>query len=277
MKFAAGITLYYPEQEQLEKVKKYIEIFDYVIVVDNSEDKNVFSEQIENLARIEYSSENNIGLPKAFNYMIKQANENGIDFLCLLDQDSQFIVSDILKMKNLILGVENKKTIAIVAPKVVYCKTKSFIEKRDEVSKVDWVITSGSFLNLKVLINHEIKYDENYFIDRCDADLCKQVIKCGCDILEFRNVFLYQQLGEMNEKGYREHSVFRHYYMFRDRLYFNKKFYGRRKRYFLNIVQTLRHYIMILLYENEKRKKIKISFTSFRDYMDGKMGKRSIR
>ena len=100
MKFAAGITLYNPTPLQLEHIKEYGKSFDYVFLFDNSEPeykqiKNDFGDNF-----IVLSKGYNVGLPSAFNEIIKNEKCQEIDFLCTLDQDSVFSELEIQKLKD---------------------------------------------------------------------------------------------------------------------------------------------------------------------------------
>ena len=271
MKFAVGITVYYPKYEQVEKIKSYVDCFDMVMVVDNTENKDYYSKEISEISDIEYYAENNVGLPKAFNKMIQNARKEKIDFLCILDQDSDLEKQSIYDIKGVINGLSNFNDFGIIAPKAI-CE-KNNHQCKEGISRENWVISSGSFLNLKVLEQSRIKYDENYFVDRCDADFCKQIINNNLNILVCNNIILKQKLGEVNRRGYLEHSVSRNYYMFRDRLYFNKKFYSQPKRFLLNVLQVLKHYFSIIMYEEKKMSKIMISIKAFKDYKNKVIGR----
>lgn len=274
-KYACGITLYNPDSRVLERVKAYSFNFDVVYLFDNTEKINKGSEYLKlmdnvyQLANVIYISENdNKGLSYAFNTILDRLPDD-IAYLCTLDQDSTFQEKDISKMKKTIENANN--SYAIIAPKVIYRnedvrRDESIIEKR-------YVITSGSFINVSIIKRENIRYDENYFIDKFEVDFEKQIQNLGYKIYQYNNSLLYQQLGDYNVRNHAVHSPLRHYYLFRNRFYFNQKFYTNFKKKILNILQTVRHATLIVLYENDKKKKLLVIKRAYKDYKNNIFGK----
>ncbi|MBR3163490.1 MAG: hypothetical protein IKF17_05280 [Clostridia bacterium] len=268
--YGVAIILYNPTKEQILKIKEYNTCFEKIFIFDNSE-HNHNKSYINSLKDYYYYSENeNKGLPYALNYILETDECKELDFLCTLDQDSTFKSEDILNIQSKINSMDNK-CLGIIAPYINYGynhkkKTNKLIEKK-------WVITSGSFIYLKNLYNMNLRYDENYFLDRAEVDLCKQIIRSNKKIFMYYNSTLYQRLGEDSGYKHPNHNVLRHYYIFRNRFYFNNKWYGMIKKCALNFLQTLNHITKIVLFEDEKIKKIKILRIAYIDYKNYEMGK----
>lgn len=275
MRFAAAVILYNPKKIDIARVSEYIKSFDIVYLYDNSLDNSSYYNELPlDRDNVIYNYNNkNDGLPVAYNTILNYLANEKIDYICTLDQDSEFSYEDICNMKEYIEhGADDK--IAIYAPLVQYAHRKDYEIKKEEIKLCKWVITSGAFINLEILKKHEIKYDTNYFIDKFEIDLCKQLTNLGYKIVMYNRAILRQTLGEINKQGYSEHSVLRHYYLFRNRFYFNKKFYGIPKRWSLNVLQTIRHFWEIIVREGEKGKKLGAFFEATKDYCVGKMGAR---
>lgn len=275
MKFAAVVILYNPSEENIQHIKVYAESFDVVFVFDNSEPnfKKNYSFNKVNKKFVYLSQNENIGLSAAFNIILKHEKIKDFDYLCTLDQDSVFSCEDILCFQRYIKDNSSSliDTTGIIAPFIDY----GIGEKKPDVEydEKDWVITSGSFINLSLIKKHNILFDENYFIDKVDADFCKQVKNKGLSIKLYYNSVLYQSLGDFTGYRHTNHSPLRHYYLFRNRLYFNHKYYGLIKCWLLNVLQSLRHAALIAIYEKHPYKKIRIFFKALRDYLHNKMGK----
>jgi len=269
MRFAAGITVYNPSDEQIKRTLSYTQVFDKVFIFDNS-DSGSSHVVTSNGYIIEVLSENgNKGLPYAFNQILKRCE--GFDFLCTLDQDSDFPPSEINSIKNFIENT-NTDDIGIIAPFIDYgIKSYSVCEISEERR---WVITSGSFVNLHVIMKERIFYDENYFIDKFEIDLCEQLKNRNYRIVMYHGSTLHQELGESNGHTHTNHSPLRHYYLFRNRFYFNKKWHTGIKRCFLNIAQTTRHVLLIILYEENKINKISQLKEAYLDFKNSKFGKK---
>lgn len=270
MKFAVGVTLYNPEREQVERLVRLTESFDKVFLFDNS-DRDVCGFEIPVSEKIHLISENgNRGLPYAFNKIIQQCT--AFDFLCTMDQDSLFEADDISKMKTFIETSVDIRHIGVVAPFIDYGHQKYAVS--DKLEKKTWVITSGSFVNLKVLRDEGVAYDDAYFIDKFEIDLCQQLLKRGFSVLMYHGATLHQALGEESGHNHPNHNELRHYYIFRNRFYFNNKWHYGFVKFFLNVTQTLRHVTLITLYENKKLVKLKMLKTAFYDYRHQIMGKK---
>jgi len=270
MKFAAGVTLYNPTQEQLSRISDLQSSFDMIFLFDNSEPDYIKPEYPEGEKIVLQSEGFNKGLPFAFNSIISRCDD--YDFLCTLDQDSSFLHGDIVSICNYIEKSVNIDDTGIVAP---------FIDYGYNVQKVDsiveqkrWVITSGAFVNLHIVKKERLKYDDNYFIDKFEIDLCWQLTTRGYKILMYHPSVLHQQLGEKKGKSRSSHNALRHYYLFRNRFYFNNKWYKGPKKWFLNVAQTTRHLLMVIRYEDEPAKKLKSFAEATKDYLAGRMGKK---
>ena len=185
MIFAVGVVLYNPSIEDLKKIQIYASVFDKVFIFDNS-DEMVDIPSYSNCVIL--GRDGNKGISVALNKITEKALENNIDYLCTMDQDSNFREEDIKKMKKTINQGDNN--IAIYSPIVVYDNhAKKNID--GDLSEVNWVITSGSFVNLRLVEKLGIKYDEAYFIDRVDKDYCAQINKTGYKIMRVNHCYLY--------------------------------------------------------------------------------------
>lgn len=270
MKFSAAITLFNPTSEQIDRIINYSSSFDVVFLFDNTEGspdyKAIFPENVI------YHTENvNKGLPYAFNYMMNESLAFSVDFMCTLDQDSVYLRSDIEAMKKFIENFDSIKKTGVIGPFIDYSNNKYSTRNTYKLKK--WVITSGAFVNVKLANTLGINYDENYFIDKFEIDLCQNFLSHRCFIIMFYGAVLHQSLGETNSKGYSEHSSLRHYYIFRNRFYFNKKWFCFFKRNILNILQTMRHVWRIKKRENNPGEKIKMLKVAKQDFRNDKYGK----
>lgn len=279
MKFAAAITLYNPTKEQLLHCKEYGTSFDKVYLLDNSENfDSTIKDYYDSETFIYIKLNGNEGLSKAFNVVLNSDSINEYDYLCTIDQDSIFESDDIRRIKAFIERCEkeevshiNKKLIGIIAPVIDYGKN---VFKQNGYEERKRVITSGAFLKISSLQKHNLRYDEKYFIDKFEIDLCQQFINYGFKIYVFFEAVLHQHLGDSEGRKHSVHSSLRHYYLFRNRFYFNRKFFGVPKRVLFNILQTGRHCVQILLYEPCKLKKLMQLRVAIGDYLNDNMGKK---
>lgn len=272
MRFAACVVLYNLEEKETVRIKEYSASFDAVYLIDNSaQDDSKRWGETENL--FYHWNGGNLGLPSSFNWILDKGKER-FDYICLLDQDSAFTKDSIEAIKN---DIEIHKeyisaNVGIVAPFVNYSGRLYSTEEKNV--KVNWVITSGSFINTGIVKKENIRYDEKYFIDRCEVDFCKQLTLRNYEIWMYRGAILNQQLGDDNGTNHTSHSAERHYYIFRNRFYFNKKFFPLAKRIFLDLLQSIKHILHILFYEPDKARKIGMIYPAYEDYKTGHLGKK---
>lgn len=273
-RFVCGITVYHPDNAVLERVKDYSALFEKVYVFDNTEVDAVdveWGNVVKDICNVQYIYEgDNKGLPYAFNRIIESIPAD-IDFLCTLDQDSVFPTEDILSMKEKLSGLDDNLMAGIVGPKVLY-DTNAYV-KSDEIVGTRYVITSGSFVNLKAMHKLGIKYDEAYFIDKFEIDLGEQFKLKGYKIYQFLGSVLHQRLGELDSKGRRNHSALRHYYLFRNRFYFNCKFMSAPKRFVITTLQVVKHIGIVVFNEEDKKKKLRMMYVAYVDHRNKRYGK----
>lgn len=266
MKYAALVTLYNPSTNDIKKISEYINAFDRVYIYDNSSNNDAYKSILPTYDKLSYFFNGvNDGLCKAINNTITFCIKEEIDFLCTLDQDSQFDNNNISKIKELINSAEISD-VALVVPKVVYNGKDEPLQNENDFEEVSFAISSGTFLNITLLAeNTDLRYDEYYFLDRFEKDFCRQVYLKGYHIKKCNNSILRQSLGEL-KNGYTTHNAIRHYYMFRNRFYYNKKFHNQWEAAILNILQTLRHITYILRAESDKKTKLSMCKYGYLDY-----------
>lgn len=256
MKFACGIVLYKPSPDNLNHMKMIFSQFDNILIYDNSNYE--YESYFEKSKKLIYicTGKNN-GLATAYNCFLELSGELEIDILCILDQDSMMTMDNIIKMKEFIVK-NSHDSIAIYAPRL----------KRTHGEK--WVINSNSFLNVRVVRENNLEYDELYFLDRLDTDFCKQIENKGLFIKCNEEIIVEHRIG-YGEKN--EHSAIRHYYMFRNRIYFNYKHYSKMKATGFTILQSMKHIAFILLFETSKKNKITACLMGMKDCK--RMGKKN--
>ncbi len=267
MKTAVVIVLYEPSEKEIEVIIEKANLFDKVIIYDNSNQSHKKWFDLYNNFEYEYNGKND-GLAVAYNYALSFCTVNNIDWLFILDQDSSMDENNILSLLSFLDKTE--KDIAIICPFVKYKESEK--APTIEVEAVEWTINSGSFLNVNLLRSKNIWYDEYYFLDRLDRDFCMQNKVNGNSIIRINNSVLKQSLGE-SVNGRNVHSPLRNYYMARNRLYYNHKFFPIPKRWFLNILQTSNHLFQVVVAKYRTREQIRMIVKGIKDYHHNISGK----
>lgn len=260
MKYCLGIVLYNPREESLERIRKYNRsvLFSKIIIYDNSlvSHKEILPPNI-----IFLRTGKNDGLSKPYNDMIKLAIEADMDYLCLLDQDSDYCILEIEKMIKFLDSCPSTSLhAAVLAPRTYKVGSKR-VDRSESITSVKYAINSGSFLNLKIINHLNLRYDERVYIDGVDYDFGWQIRAAGYKSLIYENSVFEQSLGySSGNSRFSHHSSVRYYLIAHNRKYIYTKHIG----FFLGgsiaLLKNLLLIIKILLYEDQKRIKVRYCF-----------------
>ena len=284
-KYAGVVVLYQPKDDVWDNIQSYLEEIDLLYVMDNSFEVNsVVVEKIKQNEKCHYISMNgNIGLAGALNEGCRLAKKDGYDYILTMDQDSVFEKNAVTAMINKI--EQSEKHYAIIAPNVtsIYpdengeMKTSYTLLSKGEEKQENWVMTSGSLMNLSDY--EEVGgFDESFFIAHIDVDLGIRMYQKGMKILMLGDAMIYQRFGNSKPKKllwktvhpwYEDSS--RTYYLFRNQTYMLKK-YGKEYKDVIH-VSLFNHIVKILIFEDKKLEKVKKAIEGYRDGKKGKMGK----
>ncbi|MEZ9539113.1 hypothetical protein AB4160_13070 [Shewanella sp. 10N.286.51.B8] len=279
MRFFCGITIYHPSDSDIVYISELSRVFEQVIVFDNTEGciSNLNKTILDDSNVLILSNGKNDGLSFAFNeicfYFYNGLDEVRNSYVCIFDQDSRIPQ---LSIKNLMSVISRQKhnDVAIYAPRVAY--GDSIIDCKPEVTEAEWVISSGSFLNLE-LFKDIGPFDENYFIDRLDYDYCYEARKQGFKVKVIESTVLRQKLGEPKALfgiEYSEHNSIRNYYMARNRVYFYLKNKEHFSFLYLRIaISSLKQLVKVIIFDSEKMKKVQYILKGSWDGMNARMGK----
>jgi len=283
IKIAGLVILYNPEISVLENINSYINQVDKLFVFDNSE--NDYSELLEDLLKntaVIYESKNeNLGVGYALNYAADRAFADGFDFLLTMDQDSFAEPGMVSGLVNAAIRKYEPDQVGIISPlhTSVFGDNTTNNEVYEEMSCVK---TSGNLLNLK-LFQKIGKFKEEYFIDYLDIEYGFRLNINGLKVLRINNIKLVHNEADISENKfiYRKvfpynHSPERMYYKTRN--YFSlKKEYKKSAGNYLKAEKKafIRNMIKVLLFEKNKRLKLKYCLEGFFDYRKGVTGKYS--
>lgn len=281
MKIAAVVILYNPGEEVINNIRSYLHYVDKVYVFDNSESqREELINKISSLSNITYSFDGeNKGIAVRLNQASAIAIAYGADWLLTMDQDSYFNKPDILNYIQCLSIYKNKDNVSMFG--VEYIENTHGAPECLAV-EVEQLITSGSILNLSAF-ERMGGFDEALFIDEVDLEYCYNSITKGFKIIQFKNIFLNHNLGEISyHRSFKNlqltprtlHSPIRVYYMIRNFLYVNDKYKNnfkldkkRRNKALFNRIKNN------LLYGKKGGLLIKYILKALIDYKRKKMGK----
>lgn len=266
---AAIIILYKPNYKEVYKnILTYARDLKTLYIVGNSLIRDDFLLKLQKLTtiRLLHNGEN-LGISKAINLALEQANNDNFKWIMTMDQDSSFIKNDFTKLLAYFSKIPNKSKLMIYSP----IHNKKFI--KDYYQEESFVMTSGNILNIQkaLLING---FEEKLFIDEVDHDFCFKTIKNKYIILQDYRIAINHELGTKNKKNITIYKPFRLYYMMRNYLYLREKYKEEQKEFFLKRDKYLqRFFIKHILFSKEKIKSFNMIFLGIKDFRNKKFGK----
>ena len=282
MRVLAGIVLYNPDLQRLrENISAIRPQVDEIIFVDNgSAQIGKIREELA-LQGLDTGScliENgcNLGIAAALNQILAYAGRNGFEWFITMDQDSVCEPGLVDKYR----GYADLPDAGILTCRIV---DRNFVEKPrleaiDQPVEIDSCITSASFCNEKA-VREVGGFDEKMFIDSVDFEICVNLRNHGYKVYRVPFTGLLHEVGHgknvrlfLKKQVVYNHSALRNYYIARNHLYMAKK-YPQEFPILKMYLKELETRLLILLYENDKRKKLRARRQGFRDARKGKMGK----
>ena len=192
-KILVGIITYEPNIIRFaENIREIAKQIDDIVVVDNNssnieEIKKIYNKIIKNAS--------NVGVAKALIQIMEYANEHGYDWVLTLDQDSVVMHDLIEKYKSYIENYVDKS----VAILTCLIKDRNFSDIQNEEQATDFIevpycITSGMLCNVQKYFKTS-GYDETFFIDCVDFDLCYTFREFGYKIVRLNFIGLLHEVG----------------------------------------------------------------------------------
>ena len=280
MKVAGVVVLYNPDKNIAKNIETYLEKVARVYVVDNSGDGQ-FEKVLPSSRKIVYLPQHkNVGIAKALNIGAKEAIKDGFDFLLTMDQDSSFSKKAVDTLFDY-LKTHGMEKVGILSPfQFIKSSTKDEIPK-EEISEMDRVMTSGNLLNLTIYQKLD-GFKEWLFIDCVDDEYCYNLTDHGYKVLRLNTAVMQHELGNImtyhllwKHPKESNHNYIRRYYIARNNRYvmelhnLPKSF--RRTFYYNEFKQKL----IILLFEEDKWRKIRNMCRGRRDFRRGVKGEYS--
>lgn len=275
MKLACSVVLYQPDEDAIKRIDELAALFNPVIVLDNSSKAVSSLLEVKNPAIVYLPFYENKGIAYALNKALEVSKEQDCDFLLTLDQDSTYpYASHSVVLEE--LGKLDLSKDAILA-----LATKNDAKKhqgKESFAYVHDAITSGNFLNLALLKEKNIRFDDDLFIDYVDFDLDAKINLAGLRIKQLYTLSFDHTIGNPLVRHFffikfycMNHSPLRYYYRFRNAYYLyhqNKKYY--RHLYFHTmLIDKWKMY----LYEPNKKEKRAMIKKGIKDGKQGKLGR----
>lgn len=284
------IVTYNPGSYILENVNRLCEQVDEAVIVDNGSSTTA-KELLRALdgqgtIKLIFNPEN-LGIAAALNIGLNYALSYGYEWAATFDQDSRVTAGMLQTMLGVTAELELDQ-VAILAPRyrdqstgrvTSYAKT-DLVSREDGYSELVTTITSGNLVNLKAF--REIgPFKEDLFIDYVDKEYCLRCGVMGYKVYEIFSAVLEHNLGVPSQHQFlgkrpvtTNHSPLRRYYIFRNRIYVYKQYFGSHPSWVVrDMSASLKEVLKIVLFEENRRKKLKSIFRGIGHGMIGRFGK----
>ncbi|WP_462410944.1 glycosyltransferase family 2 protein [Neobacillus sp. Marseille-QA0830] len=290
---ASIIVTYNPEEDVIENVRSISQSCKRLVIIDNgsSNHTKAFLKQLEQDENtVIFYNQNNMGLGYALNqgikYILHSSEMNQVEWIATFDQDSKITGDYFSKILASYKAHEHKEEVAILAPNWVEKKLNqevSPIHESKQLQERITVITSGSLMK-KEIFNRISLFKEDFFIDFLDHEFCLRARSHGYKIYMSPQVSMVHNLGNTNQHKFlgstvmaTNHNYIRRYYMTRNRIYTYKKYFRTEKEWIKeDFIATAKEFIIILLFEKDRPKKLASMFKGLFDAFLGKKGARKL-
>ncbi|WP_180953753.1 glycosyltransferase family 2 protein [Bacillus sp. T33-2] len=288
-KVASVMVTYNPDSEVYDNAKSIADSCIHLVIIDNGSMPNIqerlkLLEHQQNITVI--MNTNNKGLGHALNqgilYLFSSPELDEIEWIATFDQDSKVENGYFSKMLDSYKRFQHKESLAILAPNWIEKKIEQNQLQQNETGLLieqKTVITSGSLVKKKIFKEIGL-FEEEYFIDFLDHEFCLRARSRGYKIFISPQVSMIHNLGNTQQHKLlgsqvmaTNHNYVRRYYITRNRLFTYKKYFKTEKEWIKeDFIATAKEFIIILLFEKNRGKKIRSMFKGVIDAIRGKKG-----
>lgn len=189
MKIYASVITYKPDLDLLKKsIACYLQHVDKVLIWSNDSETGWEDAFFKNEKLVFAGEDQNKGISYALNKIVSLCQQEQVDYLLTMDQDSLFPDFSSFKSTAFSLFDENSQIIA-VGPEV---NTKDKTAEKQECCP--YLITSGSIVNIEK-ISKIGGYSEDFFVDGIDIELGYRAKKFGFLCYKLTDFNLVQNYG----------------------------------------------------------------------------------
>ena len=287
---ASIMVTYNPDSDVVENAKSIVQSCAKLIIIDNGSNpgSKVYLQELEKEQKMTIIwNKENVGLGRALNqgiqFILNAEELRHVKWIATFDQDSTVQADYFEKMLQSYEGFSEKEAVAILAPSWVEQKLETdgamHGKQNLELQEQRTVITSGSLMKKEAFQKIGF-FEEDYFIDFLDHELCLRARSHGYKIFIVPQVTMLHNLGNTQEHallGSRvkatNHNYIRRYYITRNRLYTYKKYFRTEKEWIKeDFIATAKEFIIILLFEQNRLKKLGSMTRGVWDALRGKKG-----
>ncbi|WP_112778692.1 glycosyltransferase [Deinococcus koreensis] len=228
--------------------------------------KSDFIFEITVLKLIIIELDDNYGIGHALNRGV-QYLPNRVEWIIFFDDDTELMFESSLSIYH-----EVRKTIEIYGDEkfgILGLGYRDSLEDSDKTAEDSFklkysVITSGSVIK-KSTLQLIGAFREDYFIDSVDIEYCIRLKSKGLYVAQSGKIAMIHPIGEKYTRNvlgrkivFTKHNSLRCYYITRNRILLGKQYFRLYPELILSsTLQTIKHSIEIVLYEDQKMLKLK--------------------
>jgi rhamnosyltransferase len=276
-KVAGIVILYNPDINVYDNIETYLNQVDHLFIFDNStKPDNEIKILLSKCNNCTFVSENkNLGVGYALNFGAGLAMEKGFQYLLTMDQDSTATPG----MINLLLqAIENNKDIAIATP-VHTNKFNTQTIGGEKYQEIMFDKTSGNLVSLEKY-KQIGAFKNNYFIDYIDVEYGLRIKKNNLKVLKVSDAVLIHNEADISRKRIlwfyvypMNHDPERLFYKTRNLCYLRDEYKKLFPDFIKNeIIYFIKLIAKILLFERQKKLKMKMVIKGYREYLNGFKG-----
>ncbi|AGY57848.1 glycosyltransferase family 2 protein [Gloeobacter kilaueensis] len=233
----AVVVTYNPEASLIANIRELRKQISSILIVDNASNNPALA-YIADLEAIEgvkvIYNRRNIGLAAALNIGYRYACARKYTWLLTFDQDSTITPGYIAAMLDAYGSYDKRDRLAILSPIYYFPATQAVCyhnrDRSSPIAVIERTMTSGMMIKIEAL-DKIGGFDEDFFIDCIDHELCLRCLDFGYKLIEVRGAKLAHSLGNSEQRKLlnwtftiTNHTPSRRYYNARNRLLTYKKY-----------------------------------------------------
>jgi rhamnosyltransferase len=283
----AVYVTYHPDAKFPDRVARIALQVAHIIIVDNNSNEETVRMlralcDAENFELIE--NNDNLGVATALNQGARRAIELGYAWALTLDQDSWPETHLVATLIEIYTAHPHREEVKIIGSNYRNPITNyTFLQCKDVTSdfiETETVITSCSLMSLKAF--EEIGFfRDDFFIDQVDHEYCLRLRSYGYKVIISCKPLMIHPIGnQTSHKILWKHPVclnqppLRIYYMTRNRFILYRMYALKESHWVRSDLNTaLKEFILIMLFEDQKIKKIIAMLTGIFHAISGNMGR----
>jgi rhamnosyltransferase len=287
-KICAVMVTYNPDSSLEQNIRALLPHVDKLILVDNGSELPIraYIETIASSCPLEVIwNKENLGLATALNIGIRSAlGSDNFAWIATFDQDSGVSAGFRAAMLQAYQACPYRERVGIIGPHhVVFPENSSpgilHHEQPDSFREITAVMQSGTFLSTKALRSCGL-FDDSFFIDYVDFELCLRIRKNGLRIIEAPAAIIGHRLGDLSRHTLFgrtftvcNHSALRRYYAARNRLrVYSRYLFSDFTWLCYDVWSWWKEIIKLLLFEKNRSRKLTFTARGTWDALRGRSG-----